>query len=59
MCEYCDILVDYRKNLLECEGFEIYIDGLGKLIQNDDNGSFYVEAKINYCPMCWRKLDED
>ena len=59
MCEYCEELVDNRKNLLEFEGLETYIDGLGKLTQNNDNGSFYVEAKINYCPMCGRKLDED
>lgn len=55
MCEYCETLVDNRKNLLECEYFEIYIDGNGSV--TDDESC--VEAKINYCPMCGRKLNED
>ena len=55
MCEYCETLVDNRKNLLECEYFEIYIDGNGNITEDE----YCVENKINYCPMCGRKLNED
>jgi len=53
-CKYCCGDVDMRDYLLSdgCEG--VYIDGNGNL-SGDDKLNF-EDAKINYCPMCGRKL---
>ncbi|EQB3100454.1 hypothetical protein ACYIU4_001790 [Clostridium botulinum] len=53
-CEYCCGDVDNRDLLLSdgCDG--IYIDGNGSLI-GDDVFNF-SDKKINYCPVCGRKL---
>ena len=53
-CKYCEVDVDDREMLFVLEDSfyecEIYIDGNGNLTDNiSDN-------KINYCPMCGRKL---
>lgn len=54
-CEYCEGDVDYRKNLIVNNNYpshiiKIYIDGDGSLTDNTS------DKKINYCPMCGRKL---
>lgn len=54
-CEYCEVDVDDRMALLTVECYydsqeKIYIDGNGNLTDNTS------ENKINYCPMCGRKL---
>lgn len=53
-CKYCTGDVEDRKNILS-DGFdEIYITSTGylKSMYND-----YNMEKINYCPMCGRKLN--
>lgn len=58
MCEYCEkgkeICKENRKELgIELNG------GKGKLIAygtDSHNWDISVECKINYCPMCGRKL---
>lgn len=50
MCKYCEGNVDEREDLMD----GIYVDANGNLtndIELDD-------VKINYCPMCGRKLSE-
>ena len=49
-CKYCHGNADDRKFLLRETG--IYIDEDGKL-SDDENCE---DVKINYCPMCGRKL---
>lgn len=54
-CEYCEVDVDDRKILLKSEqgdytDYLIYIDGNGNLTDET------TDKKINYCPMCGRKL---
>ena len=50
-CEYCELDVYFRKNLLD----GIYIDS-----ENFLSNDYECEAvKINYCPMCGRKLQEE
>ena len=58
MCEYCEkgkgICKEDRKEL----GIELH-GGKGKLIAygtDSYNWDISVECKINYCPMCGRKL---
>lgn len=59
-CRYCEGDVDDRKyiardlELLE-EKIDLYIDGNGMLNVSNQDG-FYDDTKINYCPMCGRKL---
>ena len=50
MCEYCEGEVDFRKNLMG----EIYIDGNNNLTDDIE----LEDVKINYCPMCGRKLED-
>ena len=53
-CKYCEVDVDDREMLFVLEDSfyecEIYIDGNGNLTDNTS------DKKINYCPMCGRKL---
>ena len=55
-CEYCEVDVDDRKSLLVVEtdfyNYEIYVDGNNNLTHYD----MFEDNKINYCPMCGRKL---
>lgn len=50
MCEYCEGKVDFRKNLMG----EIYIDGDNNLTDDLE----LEDVKINYYPMCGRKLED-
>lgn len=55
-CEYCEVDVDDRKPILErydndCYFEYFYIDENNHLTNGD-----IVHDKINYCPMCGRKL---
>lgn len=55
LCEYCEVDVDDRKNIFIIEtdyvDYEIYVDG-----NNNLSSDFPFGKKINYCPMCGRKL---
>ena len=53
-CEYCCGDVDYRNLILSngCDG--IYIDGEGNLVGDDEFN--FKDKKINYCPICGKKL---
>ena len=55
-CKYCEVDVDDRENLLQIEtdywDFNIYIDDNNNLTHNDK----FEDNKINYCPMCGRRL---
>lgn len=55
-CEYCMGDVDNRKALL-VDNFldEVYISGNNELVGND-GFNFQEDIKLNYCPMCGRKL---
>ena len=54
-CEYCCGDVDDRSLLLSNGSDGIYISGNGELVGDD---IFYFEdKKINYCPVCGRKLN--
>ena len=61
-CKYCEGDVDDRNyiakdlELLE-DKIYLYIDGNGMLNVSNQDG-FYDDTKINYCPMCGRKLVE-
>lgn len=61
-CKFCEGDVDHRKyiardlELLE-EKIDLYIDGNGMLNVSNQDG-FYDDTKINYCPMCGRKLKQ-
>lgn len=73
MCEYCkendekecvaiNLIDEQRQGLFDEVVFQLYID-YGKLVMYVDNigGSqnyFESQKKINYCPMCGRKLSE-
>jgi hypothetical protein len=55
-CEYCEVDVDDRVNLLELDLYpeydiEVYIDGNNNLTYNG-----FGDKRINFCPMCGRKL---
>ena len=52
MCRYCE------KNELLLDGMEelIYIDNNKLNISNIVNNTINNSQKINYCPMCGRKL---
>lgn len=55
-CEYCEAEVNKRKFILQIEtdywDFNIYIDGNKNLTYDD----MFESNKINFCPMCGRKL---
>lgn len=54
MCRYCE------KNELLLDGMEelIYIDNDKLNISNIVNNTINNSQKINYCPMCGRKLGD-
>lgn len=55
-CEYCEGDVDDRKALIWVEGhYKIHIDE-NNCIESGEYPS--EEKKINYCPICGRKLGE-
>lgn len=57
-CEYCYGDVENRKQLLtDSFGEEIYIAGYNTLVGGDNLE--LDEIKINYCPMCGRKLGKE
>lgn len=55
-CKYCCGNVDDRDYLLANGRYGVYIDGNGQLV-NDDFINF-EDRKINYCPICGRKLHQ-
>lgn len=55
-CEYCH--AEYP--IIEINDIYAYVDGEGEgelCVDHDDN-SVVETSKINYCPMCGRKLEE-
>jgi len=61
MCNYCQGEVCIRKNVLFAEGAErnniaadVYIDADSNLVLD----GYAVKNKINFCPMCGRKLGD-
>lgn len=63
MCDFCNIQI--YENISEDEDWEIvYADGYIDVRRNCDLGNFgefsvHTEFKINYCPICGRKLSEE
>ena len=62
MCEYCQ--QDYQQTLSDEGGLTLEIIKEDKKygIESVFNGKhehMYTFTKINYCPMCGRKLDEE
>jgi len=60
MCEYCDLTIE--KSLLEDRTYrrEVYMfideNGLNAEMYSDKGFSGHGYVKINYCPMCGRKM---
>lgn len=67
MCEYCQgdkFIIDGRKydyRFDTCAGIDVHVeDGMLMVESVKMQGSYQEkETKINYCPMCGRKLTED
>lgn len=65
-CEYCmdaDLCKDFDfvDDLSKLSGFSIYLyadegDKLNAIGCDNDNETFMCGVKINYCPICGRKL---
>ena len=55
MCEYCDKQYD-NKPLADSHNGDMEIEN-GRIVAGDF-GATIADAKINYCPMCGRKLAE-
>ena len=57
MCEYCK---PYEEKFIDGENGDACVTKNGELIvfPNTDFEVFAVHLKINYCPMCSRKLAE-
>lgn len=56
-CKYCEVKLENRNNLLESDyEFEVYIGGDNYLVHQDEEAQV-IEIKINYCPMCGKKLE--
>jgi hypothetical protein len=53
-CNYCCDDVDKRDYILADGYGGFYIDGNGNLV--GDDAYDFPDRKINYCPMCGRKL---
>ena len=57
-CEYCEEDLTKEPKMISIDGyFYSFIDN-GYLSENTEYGA-ECETKINYCPMCGRKLHED
>ena len=56
MCEYCE----KRKFLIDQSGLLLMIDknSLHAVWEEEFGGYPTADAKINYCPMCGRKLSD-
>ncbi len=59
-CLYCIGDSQHNAALIDEDGTLAYIDGHGLRIEtfNIDGDPADVDTKINYCPMCGRKLEE-
>ncbi len=60
MCEYCDGTGKEIND--DTDDNAIYISADHKIvaeIYTGIYGSYYVQGKINFCPMCGRKLIEE
>jgi hypothetical protein len=55
-CQYCCDNVDERDLLLSNGSEGVYIDGNGNLIGDDEFN--FNDKKLNYCPICGKKLGE-
>lgn len=53
-CKYCSGDVDMRDYILSNGNEGVYIDGNGNLVGDDDFD--FEDKKINFCPICGRKL---
>lgn len=53
-CQYCCGDVNMRENLLSDCVSDVYIDGNGNLSGDDELN--FEPKKINFCPMCGRRL---
>ena len=60
-CLYCIGDANHNAELVEEDGTLAYIDGLRLRIETFawDGSATDVDTKINYCPMCGRKLEEN
>ena len=58
MCEYCK---PYEEKFIDGENGDACVTKNGELIvfHNTDFKVFAVHLKINFCPMCGRKLVEE
>jgi len=54
MCEYCD---PKKTVIIETAEVGVYINGDKLRIADYAIGEVAAEEKINFCPMCRRKLD--
>lgn len=54
-CQYCYGDVDMRDYLLTNGDSGVYINGNGELT-GDDGLEFFDTKKLNFCPICGRKL---
>jgi hypothetical protein len=53
-CQYCCGDVNMRDYLLSNGDAGVYIDGNGNLTGDDE--FYFNNKKLNYCPICGRKL---
>ncbi|HBJ2604404.1 TPA: hypothetical protein ACXDAM_000813 [Clostridium botulinum] len=53
-CQYCCGDVDGRDYILSNGSEGIYIDGKGNFVGDDDFD--FEDKRLNYCPVCGRKL---
>lgn len=54
-CKYCSGDVDTRNYLISSGSEGVYIDGNNNLTADDEFE--FEELKINFCPVCGRKLE--
>lgn len=59
MCEYCKLLSGDRKILAEDSNIELKIERHNKEYSLIAESLYdFAEKKINYCPICERRLEE-